>query len=60
MSVALKLMNCKVNTTYFVKNHDVFFKYFEENEEHIPWKHEFFCTCGYCISYFFGDFGKSI
>ena len=45
MSVAPKLMNCWVNMTYFVKNHEILFNRFEENEEHIPWKHEFYCTC---------------
>ena len=42
MSVAPGLMNCRVNTTYFVKNNEILFKYFEENEEQIPWKHELF------------------
>ena len=44
MSVAPELMNCRVNTTYFVKNHEILLNYFEENEEQIPRKHEFYCT----------------
>ena len=55
MNVAPKLLNCRVNMTYFVKNHDILFNYFEENEEQIPWKHEFYCICENCISYFFGE-----
>ena len=51
MSVAPKLMNCRVNTTYFFKNHEILFKYFDE-ETQTPWKHAFFCTCEDCISYF--------
>ena len=31
VSVALKLMNCRVNTTYFVKNHEIFLNYFNES-----------------------------
>ena len=31
-------MNCRVNTTYFVRNHEILFKYFQENKEQIPWK----------------------
>ena len=55
MSIAAKLMNCRVNTTYFVKHHEILLNYFEKNEEQIPWKHEFSCTCKNCISYFFGE-----
>ena len=51
MSVAPKLMNCRVNTTYFFKNHEILFKYFDE-ETQTPWKHAFFLTCEDCISYF--------
>ena len=29
MSVAPKLLKCRVNTTYFVKNHGIISKYFE-------------------------------
>ena len=35
MGVAPKLMNCRVNMTYFVKNHEILINYFEENEEQI-------------------------
>ena len=47
-----KLMNCRVNTTYFVKNHEIPLKYFDELEIQTPWKHKFSCTCEDCISYF--------
>ena len=39
MSVAPKLLNCRVNMTYYVKNHETLIGYFEENEEQIPWKY---------------------
>ena len=55
MSVAPKLMNRRVNTTYFVKNDEILFKYFDEMETQIPWKHLFSYTCEDGISYFFGD-----
>ena len=51
MSVAPKLMNCRVNTTYFFKNHEILFKYFDE-ETQTPWKHAVFSTYEVCISYF--------
>ena len=51
MSVAPKLMNCRVNVTYFFKNHEILCKYFDE-ETQTPWKHVFYCTCEDCISYF--------
>ena len=35
MSVAPKLLGCRVNMTYFVKNHDILTTYFE-NEGQIP------------------------
>ena len=54
MSVAPKLMNCRVNTTYFFKNHEILFKYFDE-ETQTPWKHAFSCTSEDCVSYFFGE-----
>ena len=40
MSAVPKLMNCKVNVTYFVKNHEILLNYFNELET--PWKHKFF------------------
>ena len=52
MSVAPKLLNCRVNMTYFVKNHEILMTYFE-NEEQIPWKHRFYCKCDDFNSYFF-------
>ena len=43
MSFAPKLMNCRVNVTYFFKNHEIFFRYFDQETE-APCKHAFFCT----------------
>ena len=43
MSIAPKLMNCRVNMTCFVKNHENLLNYFEENEEQIPWKQRLLC-----------------
>ena len=51
MSVASKLMNYRVNVTYFFKTHEILCKYFDEDTQ-TPWKHVFYCTCEYCISYF--------
>ena len=45
MNVAPQLNNCRVNTTYFVKNHEILFKYFDESETQTPWKDVFSCTC---------------
>ena len=45
-------MNCKINATYFVKNHEIFLNYFNELETQISWKHAFSYTCEGCISYF--------
>ena len=39
MRLAPKLLNCRVNMTYFAKNHEILFSYFEKNEEQILWKH---------------------
>ena len=52
MTVALKLINCKINATYFVKNHEILLNYFKEPETQKPWKHVFSCMCDNCISYF--------
>ena len=52
MSVVRKLLNCRVNMTYFTKNYEILLGYFEENEEQIPWKHIIYCTCEACICYF--------
>ena len=32
MSAAPKLINCKINATYFVKNHEILLNYFNELE----------------------------
>ena len=45
MSVAPKLLGCRVNMTYFVMTQS-------ENERRISWKHPF--ECDGCSSYFFG------
>ena len=51
MSVPPKLLNCRVNMTYFVKNHEILMTYFK-SEEQILWKHRFNCICNDCNSYF--------
>ena len=50
MRIATKLLNCRVNMTYFVKNHEILFNNFEENEEQIPWKHNVYRDCETCNS----------
>ena len=50
MRLAPRLLNCRVNMTYFVKNHEILFSYFEENEEQIPWKDNVCCDCETCSS----------
>ena len=52
MTVSPKLLNCRVNITYFVRTYEILMGYFEENEEQIPLKHYFYCACEACISYF--------
>ena len=52
MRIAPDLLNRRVNTTYFVKNHDVLFYYFNENEEQTPRKVNVNCVCESCNSYF--------
>ena len=51
MRSARKLMNCRVNMTYFVKNHGTLMNYFEESKEQL-WKHSVSCNCEACNSYF--------
>ena len=51
MTFAPRLINCRVNVTYFFKNHEILFKYFDE-ETQTPWKHAFFCTCEDCRAEF--------
>ena len=51
MSLVAKLLNCRVNVTYFFKNHEILFKSFVD-ETQTPWKHSIFCTCEACTSYF--------
>ena len=50
MRIATKSLNCRVNMTYFVKNHKILFNNFEENEEQIPWKHNVYRDCETCNS----------
>ena len=52
MKIALELMNCRVNITCFVLNHDILFNYFSEENEEQPWKHSIPCSCEVCRSYF--------
>ena len=52
MSIAPKSLNCRVNVTYFFKNHEILFKYFVD-EVQTPWKHSIFYTYEGCTSYFF-------
>ena len=59
MSVAPKMMDCRVNTTYFVKNHEFFKNILKKMKNRYPGNMSFYCTCEYCISYFFGDFENS-
>ena len=51
MIIVPKLLNCRVNMTYFVKNHDILINYFQEIEQ-TPWKHIFNCVCQIYNSYF--------
>ena len=51
MSVALKLLNCRINTTYFVKNREILMTYFKSKEQ-IVWKQQHDCTCEDCNSSF--------
>ena len=51
MSLAPKLSNCRVNVTYFYKNHEVFYKYFVD-EAQTPWEHNSYCICEAYTSYF--------
>ena len=52
MSVAPKLLNCRVNMTCFVKSHEVLMTYFLSRQ--IVWKHQRDCTCEDCNFYLFG------
>ena len=52
MSIAPKLMNCWVNMTCSVKNHEILHNNFEENDKQIPGKHNVYCACNACILYF--------
>ena len=54
MSVAPKLLDCQINMTYYVKNHEILMTYFG-NEEQIPSKHHFNCNF-----YFLKNNGKSV
>ena len=37
MKIALKLLICQANKTYFVKNHNILLNYFQEEEEQTLW-----------------------
>ena len=43
MRLAPKLLNCRVNMTFFVKNHEILFSYFEESQQQTPWRHKVHC-----------------
>ena len=51
MSIAPKLFNCRVNTMYFIKNHDILIDDFQ-NIEHTPWNHTSNYICQTCNSHF--------
>ena len=51
MSVAPKLLNCRLNMTYFVKNREILMTYFKSKEQ-IVWKQQNDCTCEDCNSSF--------
>ena len=51
MRIVPKLMNCRVNMTYFVQNNVILINYFEENAKQ-PWKHSTSSKCQACNSYF--------
>ena len=51
VSIAPKLINSRVNTTYFVKNHEILLNYFNELATQKPGNHMSSCTCEDCISY---------
>ena len=53
MWIAPKLCGCRVNMTYFIKNHKSLTTYFQ-NEGQTSWKHQFDCKCDYCSTYVFG------
>ena len=46
LNVAPKLLGCRANMMYFVKNHDILITHLE-NEGQIPWKHHF--NCNFCF-----------
>ena len=45
VSAAPKLINCKINATCSVKNHEILLNYFNELETQTPWKHAFSLAC---------------
>ena len=51
MRIDVKFLNCQLNMTYFVKNHEILMASFK-NEEQVPWKHRFDCECDDSNSYF--------
>ena len=52
MRIASRLLNCRVSMTYFVEKLEILFRYFEEIEKQIPWKHNVCYNCETCNSYF--------
>ena len=52
MRIAPKLMNCRVNMTYFAQNHEILISYFNEENEEQPRKHSVSWYFEACNSYF--------
>ena len=50
IKIAPKLMNWRVNMTYFVQHHEILMNYHEEHDE--LWKHNVYCNYEACNSYF--------
>ena len=48
MNLARKLLNCRVNVAYFVKNNEILTTYLKSRQ--IAWKHQYDCTCEDCNS----------
>ena len=52
INIASKLLNYRVNMTFFVRNYEIFFGLFEENDKQIPQKSNIYCKCETILSYF--------
>ena len=47
--LAPKLLHCRVSLTYFVKNHEIFTSYLEENITS-AWRHELYTVNVMCVN----------